>query len=167
MRERWKSWQPWVTLVARVGLGLTMVTAGLLKLPDPGEAVRGVRAYRLLPETVVPAVAFGLPALEVLLGLLLVVGLFSRLVAGAVGAILVMFIAAIASAWARGLSIDCGCFGGGGDVAPGQTRYVEEILRDIGLFLLAALIVRWPVSPLSVDGWMRGPARDQEPAPPG
>jgi uncharacterized membrane protein YphA (DoxX/SURF4 family) len=167
VRERWSTWQPWVTLVARVGLGLTMMAAGLLKLPDPGEAVRGVRAYRLLPEPVVPAVAFGVPALEVLLGVLLVVGLFSRWAAAAVGAILVVFIAAIASAWARGLSIDCGCFGGGGDIAPGQTRYVEEILRDIGLFLVAALIVRWPWSRFSVDGWLRGSAPDREPAPQG
>ena len=41
----------------------------------------------------------------------------------ATAVLLVVFIAAVASAAARGLSIDCGCFGGGGPVPPGQTAY--------------------------------------------
>ena len=51
---------------------------------------------------------------------------------------MIVFIAAVSSAWARGLSIDCGCFGGGGQVAAGQTKYLQEILRDVGLLALAA-----------------------------
>ena len=64
---------------------------------------------------------------------------------------MVAFIAAVASAAARGLSIDCGCFGGGGQVAPGQTAYGAEILRDVGL-LLAALWLAWqPRSRYALD----------------
>ena len=57
----------------------------------------------------------------------------------------------IAQAWARGLTIDCGCFGGGGQVSADQTRYGEEILRDVGLLLAAAFLVRWPHSRLALD----------------
>ena len=47
-------------------------------------------------------------------------------------------------AWARGLSIDCGCFGGGGAVDGGQTAYGRELLRDTGFLLLAGWLVVRP-----------------------
>jgi len=67
------------------------------------------------------------------------------------GFTMVIFIIAISQAWARGLNIDCGCFGGGGTVAPGQTKYLQEILRDSGLALLATYLIRYPVTKFSVD----------------
>ena len=66
-----------------------------------------------------------------------------RLVAGLSAALLLVFVAGVSQAWARGLLIDCGCFGGGGAVAPGETTYVQELLRDAGFLLMAGwLIVR-------------------------
>ena len=62
-----------------------------------------------------------------------------------------VFIIGVASAWARGLSIDCGCFGGGGAVAPGHTRYVQEIVRDLGFIGLAVWLIRFPMSRLALD----------------
>ena len=66
--------------------------------------------------------------------------------------LLLVFIFAVASAWVRGLSIDCGCFGGGGEVAPGQTAYGTELLRDAGLLLLALWLVWQPRSRLALEG---------------
>lgn len=45
--------QLWLTTVARVALGAVMVTAGALKISDPGQAVRAVqagKAWRYLSE---------------------------------------------------------------------------------------------------------------------
>lgn len=64
---------------------------------------------------------------------------------------MVVFIAGIVSAWARGLNIDCGCFGTGGPVAPGETAYGVDIARDIGFLALAGIVMVWPRSPLSLD----------------
>jgi hypothetical protein len=76
--------------------------------------------------------------------------------------VLVLYIAAVAQSWARGLSIDCGCFGGGGQVAPGQTRYPQEIARDVGFLLLAAWLVVRPRTVASLDGWLTARAPDVE-----
>ncbi len=95
-----------------------------------------------------------LPYLEIALGLLLLVGLATRLTAVLSAVVLVAFIAGVISAAARGLSIDCGCFGGGGDVAAGQTAYVQEILRDLGFLALAGYLIIRPDTPLSVDRWV-------------
>jgi uncharacterized membrane protein YphA (DoxX/SURF4 family) len=147
---------PWVGLAARLVLGGVFVVAGLLKIPDPAESARAVQAYDLLPPDVGEAVGYGLPFLEVALGALLLLGYATRLAAAVTGVLLVVFVAGVASAWARGLSIDCGCFGSGGDVAPGATQYLQEILRDAGLLLAAAWLVVRPDSRLSLDGAARG-----------
>src|SRR3954465_999948 len=98
-----------VGVVCRLLVGGVWVVAGVLKLPDPAENVRAVRAYQLLPEAVVPAVGHAPPILEIVIGACLLLGVFTR-VAGIVSCLLLAaFIIGISSAWARGLSIDCGC----------------------------------------------------------
>jgi uncharacterized membrane protein YphA (DoxX/SURF4 family) len=118
---------------------------------DPQSSVAAVRAYRLLPSSLLTIVGWGLPFAEIALGVLLLAGIATRLVAVASAVLLLVFIAAVTSAAARGLSIDCGCFGGGGDVAPGQTAYATEIVRDVGLLLLAVWLVWQPRSRLTLD----------------
>jgi uncharacterized membrane protein YphA (DoxX/SURF4 family) len=140
-----------IGLVARLALGGVMLVAGLLKVTKPEVSARAVQAYQLLPFDLATYVGYGLPILEVVLGALLVLGLFTRTAAAVSGVLLVVFIIGIASAWARGLNIDCGCFGEGGTIDPSQTRYLEEILRDVGLVLCAAWLVIRPRTAYSLE----------------
>ena len=105
---------PWISTVARLVLGGVLLVAGGLKVIDPQSSVQAVKAYQLLPEALARIVGWGLPFAEIAVGLLLIVGLFTRLAAIVAGVLMLAFIAAVGSAAARGLSIDCGCFGGGG-----------------------------------------------------
>jgi uncharacterized membrane protein YphA (DoxX/SURF4 family) len=149
--KRWAAWWRWAGLVARLVVGGVWIVAGWLKLPDPAESVRAVRAYDLLPESIVPTVGHGLPILEIVVGLMLVLGAGTR-VAAAVSLLLqVAFIIGIASAWARGLEIECGCFGGGGTAANASDKYPWEIARDVGLAVLSLLLCLFPRTALSVD----------------
>jgi uncharacterized membrane protein YphA (DoxX/SURF4 family) len=141
----------WIGTLARLIVGGVFLAAGALKVGDPEASVRAVHAYRLLPTTVGEVVGYTLPAIEIGIGLLLLVGLMTRAAAIAAVALLVAFVIGVSSAWARGLSIDCGCFGGGGEVAPGATRYVEELVRDAGLILAAGFLVLRPQSRLALD----------------
>lgn len=150
----------WLGLLARLALVAVWFTSGIAKAADPLETVVAVRAYRLLPEDAVRPVAAVLPYLEIALGLLLLLGLATRLAAVGSAALLLVFVGGVISAAARGLTIDCGCFGGGGQVASGQTRYVSEILRDVGLLVLAGYLTWRTRSALSVDGWAAGLSRN-------
>jgi uncharacterized membrane protein YphA (DoxX/SURF4 family) len=92
-----------------------------------------------------------LPWVEIGIGLLLVTGALVRF-AGLVGAITMLaFIIAISQAWARGLSIDCGCFGGGGTIDPSQTKYLSEIIRDIGLMALGIYLYFYPKGRFAIE----------------
>ncbi len=142
---------PWTSTLARVALAGIFGAAGLLKISDPNGSVRAVQAYQLFPTGVAQLIGYALPFLEIALALVLLVGLATRFAAIVGGLLLLAFIGGVASAWARGLSIDCGCFGGGGQVAPGKTRYLEEILRDIGFLVLVAWLVVFPRSRFALD----------------
>ena len=132
-------------------LGGVFLVAGLLKAIDPQSSVAAVRAYQLLPSSLATIVGWGLPFAEIALGLLLLAGIATRAVAIGVAMLLVIFIAGVVSAAARGLSIDCGCFGGGGAVDPGKTAYGVELVRDTGLLLLALWLIWQPRSRLTLD----------------
>ena len=152
----------WVALLARLVTGGVWIVAGALKLPDPAGSVRAVRAYDLLPESVVPFVGHLLPVLEVTVGACLVLGLLTR-AAGVLSCLLFLaFIVGIAAAWARGLQIDCGCFGGGGYREDAAEQYPWEIARDVGLLALSALLVLRPSTPLSLDRLLLGRSPEEE-----
>jgi uncharacterized membrane protein YphA (DoxX/SURF4 family) len=141
--------------VARLGLATVFLVSGALKVVDPAQTRIAVRAYELLPPDLVGPVATVLPLVELALGTLLVAGAFTRWVALASAVLLLVLMTAVTQAWARGLSIDCGCFGGGGAVAQGNTRYPQELARDVGMVLLALWLLVRPRTALSVEGWLR------------
>jgi uncharacterized membrane protein YphA (DoxX/SURF4 family) len=149
-------------LLLRLVLGGVVLLAGALKVGHLETSARAVRAYQLLPFDVAGAVGYGLPVLEVAVGALLVLGLFTRVSAVVAGLLMVVFVIGIASAWARGLSIDCGCFGKGGTIAASQTQYPQEIARDLGLLACAVWLAVRPRTSLGLDGILTpasGPTR--------
>ena len=151
MKNRFVILQPWIGLVARLTLGGVLFAAGYLKVGTPDESQMAVRAYEMLPISLANLLGLILPFVEVVIGALLILGALTRVMAALGGFTMFIFIIAIAQAWARGLNIDCGCFGGGGAVEPGQTKYLQEILRDIGLVFLATHLIRYPSTKFSLD----------------
>ncbi|HZM76173.1 MAG TPA: MauE/DoxX family redox-associated membrane protein [Candidatus Limnocylindrales bacterium] len=145
----------WVSLLARLGLAAVFLTAGGLKVTDLDASGRAVVAYELMPPDVAMTVGAVQPLVEIALGMLLLLGLATRLAACISAALLVVFISGIVSAWARGLNIDCGCFSQGGNLPAGQTPdYLPEILRDVVFLAMAIFLIIFPASRFSLDGWL-------------
>ena len=140
-----------VGLLARLVLGVVFLVAGALKVTTPEAFAKATQAYQLLPHELARYVGYALPTVEIILGLLLVLGLFTRLTAVLTSLLLVAFVIGIAQAWARGLTIDCGCFGGGGVVGETETEYLPRILEDLGLLACGAWLAWRPASLLSLD----------------
>jgi len=156
-RARLGSVWPWISTVARLGLAAVFLVAGGSKVGDLAASGRAVNAYDLMPYDVAKIVGAAQPFLEIALGLLLLIGLAVRLSAGIGAVLLVIFIAGIASAWARGLQIDCGCFSKGGELGAGKVpTYGWEILRDLGFLVLAGILLVKPRTRFSLDGLLMG-----------
>jgi uncharacterized membrane protein YphA (DoxX/SURF4 family) len=160
MREqsaRFAAAWPWISTVARLGLAAVFLIAGGLKVTDLAASGRAVNAYKLMSYDTAKVVGAVQPFLEIALGLLLLIGLAVRLSAAIAAVVLVIFIAGIVSAWARGLQIDCGCFSKGGELTGGRTaEYGIEILRDVGFLALAGILLVKPRTKFSVDGFLMG-----------
>jgi uncharacterized membrane protein YphA (DoxX/SURF4 family) len=122
-------------IVLRLGLGAVFGYAAWIKLRQPWIVfAMSVDAYHVLPEWGTIAIARALPWLELLLAVLLVAGLWQRVVTPAASLLLAVFFGLMLRSYARGEGIDCGCFG------PGEAISPITLLRDGGL-LAASLIL--------------------------
>ncbi len=157
----------WVGLLARLVTGGVWIAAGAAKVLDPAESVAAVRAYQLLPGNLAEPVGQLLPVVEIVVGATLVLGLLTRGSAVVSALLFIAFIIGIASVWARGISIDCGCFGGGGYDADAASKYPWEIARD-GILLATSLFVAWlPSTRLALDAVLFGRTGSRAPEPEG
>ncbi len=147
-------YQPWITLSLRLILGGVLLVAGALKVRDPYGSATSVRAYQILPVDLANLLGFVLPFAEVVIGIFLILGIWVRLSAIAGGALMLVFTIAIAQAWIRGISLDCGCFGKGGLLESDELpvwNYTAEIGRDLVLAIFAGYIFRFPQGKLGFD----------------
>lgn len=123
----------------RISLGAVFIWAALPKIADPAAFAGSVAAYRILPYFGSYLAASVLPFLELICGLLLVCGRRVRTGALIIGALNLLFIAALASAIVRGLDIDCGCFRQGGE----KTTPWLALGRDVVFLAMTALVLRF------------------------
>lgn len=153
-------WWDLLGLAARLLLAVVFFVSGIVKAADPAQTKVAVRAYQLLPDALAETVSAVLPYLEIAAAVILLLGLATRLGAALSALMMVAFLIGVISAAARGLSIDCGCFGGGGAVQSGATEYTLEILRDTGLLIVSGYLLVRPRSWLAVDSLARRGDRD-------
>lgn len=118
----------------RVALGLLFVMAALPKLQDPAGFSKAVANYHLLPVAGERALAMVLPALELLVGVLLIVGVLDAGASLIVFALMILFTGAIGTAIARGLDITCGCFDTEGGTKAGMGKIAENLALTAAAF---------------------------------
>ena len=139
--------------MSRAGLAIRLVAAaiwllaGIAKLFDLEHFRSQVAAYKLLPHALVTPFAYGLPFLETFVGLYLLLGLLVVPVAILSCVLMVAFLVAQAQAWARGLSLDCGCFG----ALAQQKVGFWSIARDAALGIPGLVLALRPARYLSLD----------------
>jgi uncharacterized membrane protein YphA (DoxX/SURF4 family) len=137
-----------ILLFLRVAVGGVFAYAAWSKLRDPWTLFAiSIDAYHVLPQWAVLVVARTLPWLELLLGVVLVIGVFRRISTLAASALLMLFFGLMVRAYVRGETIDCGCFG------PGEAISPLTLLRD-GSLLAGSLF-------LTVMAWRRRPPAGQ------
>jgi uncharacterized membrane protein YphA (DoxX/SURF4 family) len=138
---------PLVGLAIRLTAATIWCVAGAAKLDELDRFQAQVAAYKLLPRAVDAPFAYTLPFVELGLGLYLAVGLLIRPAALVGCALMIMFVVAQAQAWARGLSLDCGCFGSLAHEQVGPA----SVLRDAALGLPSLALAVWPARLVSLD----------------
>ena len=143
----------WTGTVLRLVLSGVLFWSGIAKLVETDQSRReAILAYRVFPPSWAEFLGWALPAVEVGLAALLLLGLFTRFAAIGTAVLMLGFILGISSVWIRGYSINCGCFGGGDVSEEGKAlRYTAEILRDFLFVGMATWLIAWPITKLALD----------------
>ena len=119
----------------RIALGFLFIYAGAEKISDPSGFSTSISNYKLLPVYMVNFFAITMPWIEIVAGILLVFGISVKENAFIINAMLIVFIAAISISLARGLSIDCGCFGKGNQIG------IQKLIENSLMFFAGVLLI--------------------------
>jgi putative oxidoreductase len=130
-RDAMSERRDYLALAISLAIGVLFIVAGADKLRDPQDFADSIAGFAILPMTVISLPALGLPPFEIACGLLMLARPTRRVAALGLMLLSVVFFAALVSALARGLTLDCGCFGVG---APSRPRMWLESGLNILIF---------------------------------
>lgn len=135
--ERGSNWWRIAQTLMALAVGGVFITAAVIKIADPAKFAQNIKYYHIVPDRLINAMALLLPWWELLAGFAIVVPNWRRAGAWMMIGFLVMFMLAIGSAMARGLDIDCGCFG-----SKSSKAGMNTLLFDASL-LAATIAAMW------------------------
>ena len=143
----------WLLIAGRLALAGIFLYAAIAKLRQPWlQFAISIEGFKIVPDNLLEPMARILPWLEVIAGVGLLVNVLAGWAALATTLMLVLFNTAGIWAYAKGLQVDCGCFGAGAGDPIGPTWFAEHI----GMLLLALLV--------TIGCFQRGARRAAEPA---
>lgn len=125
-------------LVARLILGGVFIYASLDKILHPAAFAEAVFNYQILPSQLINLMALILPWLELVLGMLLLFGIWESGAVLGVNLLMVVFLSALIFNAARGLNISCGCFSTE-TTSSGLSGWT--VLRDVFFFILSGYLL--------------------------
>ena len=132
--------RPGVVVGARIAVGLVFAVSGLAKIGDVSAFALQVHNFRMVPVWSDNLVAMTLPWIELVAALALVLGIRPRAAALITTVLMAAFTIAVGVALARGLDIECGCFG----TADATRVGFVKLLQNAGLFLLSWIALLQP-----------------------
>lgn len=133
-----------LVVVLRLVVAAIFLSAAIPKIGDPVSFATDIDNYRFVPDALIGPMAVGLPLLEALVGVALVTGVHARGAALIASGMLIAFAIGMVQAIARGIDLDCGCFG---HVVETRVSWLT-VTRNVALTLACALVVLGPDLPL-------------------
>lgn len=137
-----------IALGFRLGLGGLFLFACFHKIIDPADFALSVATYGILPDSTINLMAIILPWVELISGIMIVVGFKSRAASLLIFGMLLMFTISLSFALSKGLDMSCGCFAAS-DAGDSISRLT--FVRDLFLTAMALYVLVLDRSPLGVD----------------
>ena len=133
---------PLLYRIVRFGLAVLVIYAGISKLLDPKAFARIVSAYGIVPEALLPVIAIGLPLIETVAGIGLLLDVRGSL--AVISSLLGLFIFVLGFGILKNMDVDCGCFGT--EELARQDSLRQAFYRDlvlVGIVIPFLYLSRW------------------------
>ncbi len=140
-----------LTIAARLLLAITFIWAAWHKIMEPGEFALTVATYQILPLSLINLQAIGLPWVELIVGVTLIAGIWTRESALVTIGMNLMFVVAIVITLYRGEEIMCGCFA---SAEAGHQIGWDLVFRDLGLIVVGIYLTWAGPRLLSLDRYL-------------
>lgn len=124
----------YLLFIFRIIIAIVFIYAGAEKISDPEAFAVSISNYKLLPTITVNLLAIYLPWLELVSGILLLLGISVKENSAIILSLLIVFTLGVIISLIRGLNIDCGCFGNDNKI--GLLKLFENLLLIIACALL-------------------------------
>ena len=139
--------------VFKVLLGLLFVISSISKIQNPAKFMDSIEAYKLLPSIFVHPMAVIIPWMQIVCGLFFIFDIYAQSSALILSGLLLVYTVAIAQAFARGMSMDCGCF----DLIEGLEDKVgwKSIIRDLIFLGMSGSVFLFDKNTVNVYGLVK------------
>jgi uncharacterized membrane protein YphA (DoxX/SURF4 family) len=150
--NRWLDWRfhRWLALPARLYLGGLFIAASLHKIANPASFALDVATYRLLPLVTINMFALVIPWVELIAGVMLVLGLRVRAAALVTSGLMAAFMGALGWALVQGLEMSCGCFASQ-SAAKFDPISWHTMLRDACWLVIGLYVICFDDQPIGLE----------------
>ncbi len=145
-----------INLLIRIIVGGMFVITGISKIIDPVLFAKEISFYRMLPDFSINLFAIILPWIELVVGVLFILGVRVKANILLLTGMLLMFNFAVAVAWARGLNINCGCFSN----LANETVGLAKLSENFAMVFALAFMFFFPNNRFSLESYIKNEISD-------
>jgi uncharacterized membrane protein YphA (DoxX/SURF4 family) len=140
----------WLLIAGRLGIAVIFLYAGIAKVREPWlQFAVSIESFKMVPESWLEPLARWLPWFEIGLGIALVSSVLARWFSLIATGMLAFFLFIGIRAYAKGLTVDCGCFGSGGGAIDAKWFVEHAAMLALGLAVTAGEFLRLGRRPAS------------------
>lgn len=121
---------------SRCILGIVFIISGAIKISNPEGFAQSIIAYRIFPEFLINSIAIFLPWVELISGMLLLLGISVKENSLILIFLIISFILLVFYAILNNLNIECGCFGNKSELVGLQKILQNFCLLFFGINLM-------------------------------
>ncbi len=127
----------YLNLLIRIAVGAIFIYAAIDKIANPAQFARIVYNYHLVPPDLINIFALVFPWIEIMAGILVVLGIGKEGAVILANLLVLSFIIALSINLFRGVNIECGCFSVSSNA---KSSIISLLIRDVGLLVLTAYL---------------------------
>jgi uncharacterized membrane protein YphA (DoxX/SURF4 family) len=133
----------WLLIAGRLAIAVIFLWAGIAKVREPWlQFAVSIESFKIVPESWLEPLARYLPWCEIALGIALIPGILARWFSLLASGMLAWFLFIGVRAYAKGLTVDCGCFGAGGGAIDAKWFAEHALMLALGLAVTAGEFLR-------------------------